>query len=298
MILLVDWASSALGLHSVGNDGAVLASRQSGSGTRTVTDGDFAAVLAREAGDWLAASDAIYVVGMATGRGGWVETRYAPAPAGIEGLIAGARDLAVAGKTITFLPGVSVAMPLPDVMRGEEIKVFGLGDLGDAHIIVPGHHSKWVSLQSGYVAGFATYISGEVFALLAKDSIVSRLMPEASLPSDAAFLRGIQAARQGGDLGGGVLRRLFSARSLVLSGGLQPDDIRDYLFGLLTGGEIVEALTEFDAGVGSDFAILGTGALSVRYQQALRLFDRKAVLHEPVELAAAAIARLHRRRQV
>ena len=49
----------------------------------------------------------------------------------------------------------------------------------------------------------------------------------------------------GSSIGGNVLRRIFSARSLVLFEVLPPDDISEYLSGMMIGAEITEALDEF-----------------------------------------------------
>ena len=53
----------------------------------------------------------------------------------------GALAVAAAGTfaRLLFLPGVCTRHPTPDVMRGEEIQVFGsLGDIQTAMLILPG----------------------------------------------------------------------------------------------------------------------------------------------------------------
>ena len=64
---------------------------------------------------------------------------------------------------LIFLPGVSLQHPLPDMMRGEELKVFGAHRLENAaSSSLPGAHSKWALVESeGRIERFATYMTGE-----------------------------------------------------------------------------------------------------------------------------------------
>ena len=56
-------------------------------------------------------------------------------------------------------------------------------------------------------------------------------------PDDAAFVRGLDAAR-GDDAGRGLLSHIFSTRTLGLTGALPPAAQADYLSGVLIGHEI------------------------------------------------------------
>src|SRR5262249_44015641 len=128
-------------------------------------------------------------------------------------------------------------------------------------------HTKWIELQEGRIADLATYMSGEILALLKRDSLVSRLIPAESTPRPDAFRRGVEMALDGKAVPGAVLRRIFSARSLVLFHELKPEEISDYLTGLLIGGEIREATEQHPA----DIAIIGEDDLSLKYRTALGL---------------------------
>src|SRR3546814_8578864 len=130
---------------------------------------------------------------------------------------------------------------LPDVMRGEEAQVLGaLAALPTAGglICLPGTHSKWVRVADGVVQSFATYMTGEVFDLLQGHSILSRLMTKGAVAADRWFLEGVLLGRQGG-----LLNRLFSARSRPLTGDLPEAEVRSYLPGLLIGDELATAVT-------------------------------------------------------
>ena len=93
------------------------------------------------------------------------------------------------GRPMWIVPGVSCdfagAAPgrLPDVMRGEETQIAGFlaGEPGFAGtLILPGTHSKHVRLGGGEVQGFATHMTGEVFAALSQHSVLSRTLGTAS----------------------------------------------------------------------------------------------------------------------
>ena len=81
-------------------------------------------------------------------------------------------------------------------------------------------------------------MTGELFAVLKEHSILGRLM-QGEADDHAAFERGLAYARAGG---GGLLRRLFSARTLGLFDLLPESGVASYLSGLLIGSEIDEAL--------------------------------------------------------
>jgi 2-dehydro-3-deoxygalactonokinase len=157
-------------------------------------------------------------------------------------------------------------------MRGEETQIVGSLDKDDPPrrvFVLPGTHSKWVVVENGRIARFATFMTGELFAVLRGHSILGRLMVgEAHAPD--AFRRGVQFA---GRAGGGLLKRLFSARTLPLFDKLAAAAVASYLSGLLIGEEIVEA----GHWIGSPHiatgrpTIVGASSLAQRYAEALAI---------------------------
>ncbi|MGV3651173.1 MAG: 2-dehydro-3-deoxygalactonokinase [Devosia sp.] len=289
MILFADWTSAALTLHRLDADGRILGTRSARIGAIGHESARYRTELAGCAGDWLGAAEAIYVAGMATGRGGWVETDYAATPAQLGDLAGLVRqDRLDYGTPVRLLPGLAVAQPLPDVMRGEELKIFGLGEGFGGVVILPGRHAKWARVAAGRVTGFATFLSGEIAALLLSDSIVSRLVPQGAVVTEAGLRRGL-AHR------GGPLRSLFSARSLVLSQALAPADIPGYVTGLLLGAEVREALEEFPVAQGN-VTLIGSAQSALPYRAALAATvpEERFSVVDPAALAALSIARLHR----
>ena len=264
-LIAVDWGTSSLRVARLAGDGAVLEQRASDRGILTVPAGGFPGVLHQACGDWLQDPSALCLVsGMAGSRQGWQEAPYVPCPAGFDEV---ARGLGwIEPGRIALVPGLSCeAGGVPDVMRGEEVQVFGAMDLLGAHdgtFVLPGTHSKWVRVRAGRIAAFATFMSGETYALLRQHSILARMMPAGDDALDAAaFTRGVRHAQEAGSL----LRSAFSARTLALFERLPPAGLPSYLSGLVIGEEL--RLRE----PGSEAIVLvGSEGLNERYALALR----------------------------
>lgn len=260
----VDWGTSSLRAALLDGNGAVLQERSAPRGILTVEPGGFPAVLQEVCGDWLASGRRCLVCGMAGSRQGWQEVPYCECPAGIGELAA--RLLWIEPRRIAIVPGLCCENDgVPDVMRGEEVQVFGAADLlgaGDAVAVLPGTHSKWVRIERGRVAGFTTFMTGETYALLRRHSILARTLPADDGPlQEQAFLRGIDHARRTGNL----LRSAFSARTLALFGRMPAQDQASYLSGLVIGEELRSQPLPADTPV----IAIGAAALTRRYELAL-----------------------------
>jgi 2-dehydro-3-deoxygalactonokinase len=262
-LVAVDWGTSSLRAARIAADGEVLEERSSQRGILTVPAGGFPQVLQETCGDWLA--DALCLVsGMAGSRQGWREAPYCACPAGFAEV---AQSLTwIAPGRIALVPGLSCEhASVPDVMRGEEVQVFGAMDLlrqREGTFVLPGTHSKWVRVRDGRVESFATFMSGECYALLRQHSILARTLPAEDPPLDeAAFTRGVRHAQDSGSL----LRSAFSARTLALFDRMQPAALASYLSGLVIGEELRARGNDARSVV-----LIGSAALTARYALALR----------------------------
>ncbi|MGB3337816.1 MAG: 2-dehydro-3-deoxygalactonokinase [Devosia sp.] len=63
------------------------------------------------------------------------------------------------------LPGIARLEPLPDVMRGEEMTIFGIDGLLPDLVVLPGAHSKWVRTDGQKIIDLTTYMSDEILRL-------------------------------------------------------------------------------------------------------------------------------------
>ncbi|HZF85221.1 MAG TPA: 2-dehydro-3-deoxygalactonokinase [Burkholderiaceae bacterium] len=260
----VDWGTSSLRGALIDEAGRVLDERQAPRGILGVPAGGFPAAFDAVFGDWMAPADRRCLIsGMAGSRQGWVEAPYCPCPAD-------AADLArhvipVVSNRIAMVPGLSDSHDgVPDVMRGEEVQIFGamqLTGLVDGVFVLPGTHNKWVQVQGGRVLGFRTSMTGEFYALLAQHSILSRTV-DPTAPLDAeAFAQGLARSARGG----GLLHNAFGARTLGLFERMSAAQLASYLSGLLIGEELrVQPLD-----TRADVVLIGAPALTARYSLAL-----------------------------
>jgi 2-dehydro-3-deoxygalactonokinase len=264
-LVAIDWGTSSLRAARIDGSGQVLEQRASERGILTVPAGGFPGVLEETCGDWLRGPGTpCFVSGMAGSRQGWREASYVACPAGFAEIAQGL--LWVEPRRIALVPGLCCELQgVPDVMRGEEVQVFGAMDLlGERTgvFVLPGTHSKWVQVRDGRVQSFATFMTGELYALLRQHSILARTLPaEDGTLEEEAFTRGVLHARETANL----LHAAFSARTLALFGRLPEQALGSYLSGLVIG----EELRMRDPAVRS-VVLIGSPALTQRYALALR----------------------------
>lgn len=211
----------------------------------------------------------LLMAGMVGSNRGWVEAPYVPCPAGLAD-IAGALCWAEPERT-AIVPGLSSDNP-PDVMRGEEAQVVGAAAAGlvpaDALICHPGTHNKWVIVAGGRVARFRTVMTGELFSLLGKHSILSDLLSGDIEPGEA-FRAGAARGLAGDALGA----ELFSVRASVLLGKSRKQDAADFTSGLLIGADIAFGLQQ---GAGDVVFVMGSPTLTRLYAAAIDAAGQRA----------------------
>lgn len=268
-LIAVDWGTSSLRGARLDAAGSVIEEKSAPLGILNVPNGDFAGVFASLFSEWMEPAGSLCLIsGMAGSRQGWAEAPYVACPAGPEEL--GRHLHWIEPGRIALVPGLS-AEPgaVPDVMRGEEVQIFGamrLAGLSDGLFVLPGTHSKWATVQGGRVTGFRTYMTGEFYGLLGRHSILARTLDADAPLDEAMFLRGVARAGEGN----GLLHDAFGVRALALFDRLSPAQSASYLSGLLIGEELrPQALTP-----GREVVVIGAPALAERYALAL---DRSRV---------------------
>ena len=148
--IALDWGTTSFRAYRVAADGHVHDTISAPEGILAVKDGAFEAALERLIGAWDVTLP-VMAAGMITSRQGWIELPYLPCPASAADL---ARALhmhtTASGRRIAFATGLSYRAPdgMPDVMRSEEVQVFGSLDLGLNHFVTPGTHSKWITTRA------------------------------------------------------------------------------------------------------------------------------------------------------
>ena len=269
----LDWGTSSLRAYLIGAQGAVLDTCHAPEGIMQMQDGKHEATLVRLLEPWLQVEKLpVIASGMITSRNGWVETPYLPLPVSANHLAQALTAFSTSSKLdLHFITGLSTDRNgAPDVMRGEETQIIGAieSGLNDADIVLPGTHSKWVSVRGGRIHSFTTFMSGEIFAALRQHTILGKLMNDAEF-NEQGFIRGVT---DGFDAGSQLLHRLFHVRTLPLFELMRAEEVSDYLSGMLIGAEIHGAM---DKGLGSgQITIVGSHSLSDRYAIALQTLSK------------------------
>ncbi len=292
-LLALDWGTTALRAWRVAADGTVLERRREPWGILSLPDGGYPAAFDAITEGWRADGIPAIACGMVGSRNGWREVDYLSLPLDLQRLAGSLATVPCSAGVLHLVPGL-LDPARPDVMRGEETEAVGVLDSlghpgGEILLVMPGTHSKWVRVSDRIIASFATFMTGELFALLCRHSILGQGIPSAgeaiepAAARDDAFRDGVRAAASEGLAG-----RLFSTRALMLTGGLPAALVPDYLSGLLIGEELLRA---GEAGPPPDRVVLvGDAALTRRYALAFEFLGRLV----PVEVEAASVRGLHR----
>lgn len=294
-LIAIDWGTTSARAYRLDAHGQILDARSAALGVQQVAAGGFPAALSALLGDPVDKDVPLLACGMVGSRQGWIEAPYIRCPARLQEIAATLSS--VSGTRLAIVPGLIChdADGVPDVMRGEETQI--LGTLDEAKpsvprlIVLPGTHSKWARIGAGGIETFATFMTGELYALLHDHSILGRLATTGA-GDETAFARGARMSLRDA---GALVHDVFSARTLVLTGALAPEGVADYLSGLLLGAEVAAARRWADRHAMGDGAVtlVGDAALCARYRRALALAGFKAVSGPP-EAAARGLWRIAR----
>ena len=269
----IDWGTTSARAYRLDGEGSVQDTREAPLGVQQVR-GDFAQAFATLLGDWLHEPVPRIACGMIGSRQGWLEVPYIECPAPLDALARGL--VRTPGGALAIVPGLAGRDDdgTPDVMRGEETQIIGAvgPDAPWSLAVLPGTHSKWAIVRSGAIQTFATYMTGEVYAVLREHSILGRMAEGSGRAfADAAFRRGVQRALTKTSSADTLLHRLFGTRTLALRADLAPEDTGDYLSGLLIGSEVAAGRdwATWHGARDATVLLLGSRALCARYAAAL-----------------------------
>jgi 2-dehydro-3-deoxygalactonokinase len=289
--IAVDWGTTHLRSWAVDAAGAVLENRRSDSGMNALKQGEFEAALLELTTDWLRDGRTTPAIccGMVGSRQGWVEAPYLRAPCPPVGP---APAVPAPGRNsrlrVFVVPGLKQETPA-DVMRGEETQIAGLlakrPDF-DGVVCLPGTHTKWVHVSAGEVVSFQTYLTGELFALLSRQSVLRHFIAAQGW-DETAFQAALASALSRPSA---VAARLFSLRASALISDLDAVSARATLSGLLVGLELGAARPYW---LGREVVVLGADALAGIYRTALLAQGVRAEQLNAEALTLAGLATAH-----
>jgi 2-dehydro-3-deoxygalactonokinase len=263
--IAVDWGTSRLRAWVVESD--KVTSLESSAGLGGLQPNQFEAALLSLIESHLQSDTVTPVIccGMVGAKQGWAEAPYANVPAAPPDATGA---LQVSGTdpriAVRILSGMAQSRPA-DVMRGEETQIAGFVAAHpewDGVVCLPGTHSKWVHISAGEIVSFRTFMTGEMFALLAEQSVLRHDVDSPDWDA-AAFEQAVSDAMSRPER---VAGDLFSLRAEALLQGLPPATARARLSGMLIGMELAAARPYW---LGQNVALIGDTTLSNRYAAAL-----------------------------
>ncbi|CCD99815.1 2-dehydro-3-deoxygalactonokinase [Bradyrhizobium sp. STM 3809] len=266
-IVAVDWGTSSFRAWLIAADATELAESRSNEGMLHCATSGFAPVLRAHLAKLEAPTEApVLICGMAGARQGWVEAPYLHTPTRLDALHAAAIRVETDGD-VRILPGLAQARAdAPDVMRGEETQLLGVTEPDFTGVVcIPGTHSKWIRIDRGAVVAFATYMTGELFAVMSEHSILKHAVEsEVAAEDGPEFRAGLASALSSP---ASLSNTLFRLRAAQLLGFETRSAGAARLSGVLIGSEIADARARF--GADGPVRLIGAGRLGGLYRAAL-----------------------------
>lgn len=266
--LAIDWGTTNRRLYRIGDAGKFEALFRDDKGVANLRPDVFPSEIERirrQFGDL-----PVLCAGMVGSNRGWIEVPYAPCPTGIDALAAGV--IWVEPSRTAIVPGVTWSNGLRcDVMRGEEVQLLGAVEGGlappDSVLCQPGTHCKWAWTENGRLDRFVTAITGEIFSLLRRFSL---LQPQLAggVVLDDSFKAGLKDADDGD-----LLAHLFAVRADAASGSNRIRNPSSYVSGLLIGSDVQRRVRP-----GDTIYVLSDPGLGELYVAGIQAAGGKAVL--------------------
>ncbi|WP_220762545.1 2-dehydro-3-deoxygalactonokinase [Flavobacterium sp. UMI-01] len=181
----------------------------------------------------------IVISGMASSSIGLRELPYASLPFTTDGktLLVEKISSAIIPNLIQLISGVKSDS---DVIRGEEVEIIGLINEEDKKqavvFVTPGTHSKHVLCEKGTITNFFTYMTGEMFSVIAEHTLLKNSIEK--MPLEAAYLASFEQGVQKTMEGKSILNTLFKVRTNTLFREKTNAENFYYLSGLLIGEEL------------------------------------------------------------
>ncbi len=287
----IDWGTTHLRAWGMREDGGICSRASSDQGMARLEPGGFRPALLDLVGEWLPKGASVPAVacGMVGADGGWIHAPYRCTPCvpvTPQSLVSPHESCP--GLMVSVIAGLKFVGPEPDVMRGEETQIAGLLATApgfDGVACLPGTHTKWARIGCGRVESFRTFMTGELFQLLATGSLLRHSVAHSGWSGDE-FLA---AVGQGMQRPTALASQLFGIRASALTAGLKPEAARARLSGLLIGAELQSTRSLWE---NRELVLVGSGPATDAYSAAIGFTGKpfRIVDSEDAVLAGLAAA--------
>ncbi|KUP94891.1 2-dehydro-3-deoxygalactonokinase [Tritonibacter horizontis] len=285
--IAVDWGTSHLRIWPMDDDDRPLCRIDSDKGMGVLAPTAYEETLLTLLEPYIQGREQLEVIccGMAGSRQGWVEAPYLVAPCAPPSVDTATRVVTADKRLdVRILSGVMQHAPA-DVMRGEETQIAGVLAAEpemDGVICLPGTHTKWVSVRAGQITHFATFLTGELFQLVSKQSVLRHSVATEGW-DQGAFEAGCHAAIKSPH---GIANALFRLRAEALLSDLDPIIARSRASGYLLGLEIEDMRRNWQD---KTVVIVGENEIARAYAVALQSQGAETIVADAEEITLAGL---------
>ena len=271
----LDWGTSNFRAYLMDNNN-VIDQVSTQEGMKFIDQNEFEKILIKNIDSWNNNFDIKVIIasGMVGAKQGWIEVPYVNSPCDIRNV--NFKTLKILDDAnIHILSGVSQFNP-SDVMRGEETQIAGflLNNVDfNGSICLPGTHSKWVNMNSYNIQEFTTFLTGELYEIVKKYSILNHSLNTTELDDEIVK----SSAKLIIENPSFISNKLFEIRADNLLKNSNQTSNNSKLVGYLLGIELSGSRTYWED---KDLIIIGSSNLNKYYElilngrsNSIRLFN-------------------------
>ena len=260
--IAVDWGTSTFRAYLVQNN-EVSDTIETKDGMKFVKSHLFEQTLLTLIDRWLDNDKITEILasGMVGSKQGWEEAPYQKTPCNLKSLNYITPSLKDNRISLKIFSGVS-QINQPDVMRGEETQIAGFLNENpnfNGSICLPGTHSKWVEIRNNNIIKFKTFMTGELFEIISKNSVLIHSV-KAEKIDKMELLKSVDEILQKPEL---FSNALFQLRADDLINSKGPTIYKSRLSGYLLA---IELLGSMEFWKNNDIILIGNQDLIEMYQ--------------------------------
>ena len=271
----LDWGTSNFRAYLMDNNN-VIDQVSTQEGMKFIDQNEFEKILIKNIDAWNNKFDIKVIIasGMVGAKQGWIEVPYINSPCDIRNVNFKTFKI-LDDANIHILSGVSQFNP-SDVMRGEETQIAGflLNNVDfNGSICLPGTHSKWVNMNSYNIQEFTTFLTGELYEIVKKYSILNHSLNTTELDDEIVK----SSAKLVIENPSFISNKLFEIRADNLLKNSNQTSNNSKLVGYLLGIELSGSRTYWED---KDLVIIGSSNLNKYYElilngrsNSIRLFN-------------------------
>lgn len=273
-VILIDWGSTNLRAWHCTSHGEILDMLVSEKGVTRISQNEIPEILSSLIELWFGKNVEkpvnIIMAGMIGSERGLGGVPYVQCPTPVSAITPKLHMTSDKRMNVWVVPGVSVSTAVNhNVMRGEETQLIGAwGQSHSGTYIMPGTHSKWVRVENGIVESFHTVMTGELYHLLMKESLIGCGLPKQN-ENEETFLAGVIEGLKTKK----ILSSIFEVRGAYVLNGLNKRHVGEYLSGLLIGAEVRQMIPFYHTEHDAIISMIAEDHLSRRYEIAFNLAE-------------------------